>query len=49
MRVILSRKNRQIFNKVKYIQNQLQILTGRKKEKFYLHLPKKLMDPLTIN
>ena len=40
---ILNDKNPQIFHKVKYIQNQLK----RSQEKYYLHVSKKLIDPMT--
>ena len=37
----LSHKNPQILNKVKYLQDQLQLLTESKQEKCYRHLSKK--------
>ena len=44
---ILSYKNPQISEKVKYLQNQLKLLTESNKESYYLHISKKLMDPMT--
>ena len=44
---ILSNKNPQIFEKVKYLQNQLKLLTESNKERYYLRVSKKLMDPMT--
>ena len=44
---ILSNKNPQIFEKVKYLQNQLKLLTESKTERYYLSISKKLMDPTT--
>ena len=45
---ILSNENLQIFEKVKYLQNQLKLLTESKKERYYLPISKKLMDQTTI-
>ena len=45
---ILSYKNPQISEKVKYLQNQLKLLTESNKESYYLRISKKLMDPMTI-
>ena len=36
-----------MFEKVKYLQNQLKLLTGSSKERYYLRISKKLMDPMT--
>ena len=36
-----------MFEKVKYLQNQLKLLTGSSKEGYYLRISKKLMDPMT--
>ena len=44
---ILSNKNPQIFEKVNYLQNQLKLLTESNKERYYLRISKKLMDPMT--
>ena len=44
---ILSDKNPQIFEKVKSLQNQLQCSIEDNKEKHYLRISKKLMDPAT--
>ena len=44
---ILSNENLQIFEKVKYLQNQLKLLTESKKERYYLPISKKLMDQTT--
>ena len=44
---ILSNKNPQIFEKVNYLQNQLKRLTESNKERYYLRISKKLMDPMT--
>ena len=43
----LSNKNPQIFEKVKYLQNQLKLLAESKKQRYYLRASKKLMDPMT--
>ena len=43
---ILSNKNLQIFEKVNYLQNQLKLLTESNKERYYLRISKKLMDPM---
>ena len=32
---------------MKYLQNQLKLLTERNKERYYLRISKKLMDPMT--
>ena len=45
--IFLSNKNPQIFEKVKYLQNQLKLLTESKTERYYLSISKKLMDPTT--
>ena len=44
---ILSKKNLQIFKKVKYLQNLLKLLTESNKQRYYLRISKKLMDPVT--
>ena len=44
---IWSNKNRQIFEKVKYLQNQLKLFTESNKEIYYLCIFKKLIDPMT--
>ena len=44
---ILSNKNPQISEEVKYLQNQLKLLTESKKERYYLRISKKLIDPMT--
>ena len=44
---ILSNKNPQIFEKVKYLQNQLKLLTESNKERYYLLVSKKLKDSMT--
>ena len=44
---ISSNKNPQIFEKVNYLQNQLKLLTESNKERYYLRISKKLMDPMT--
>ena len=44
---ILSNKNPQIFEKVKYLQNQLKFLTESIKERYCLRISKKLKDPMT--
>ena len=44
---ILSKKNPQIFEKVKYLQNQLKFLTESIKERYCLRISKKLKDPMT--
>ena len=44
---ILSNKNPQIFEEVKYLQNLLKLLTESKKERYYLRISKKLIDPMT--
>ena len=44
---ILSNKNPQTFEKVKYLQNQLKLLIESNKERYYLRISKKLMDPVT--
>ena len=36
-----------MFEKVKYLQNQLKLLTESNKERYYLRISKKLMDPMT--
>ena len=45
---ILSNNNPQIFEKTIYLQNQLKSLTESNKERYYLRISKKLMDPMTI-
>ena len=44
---ILSNKNIQIFKKVKHLQNLLKLLTESNKQRYYLRISKKLMDPVT--
>ena len=44
---ILSNKNPRIFEKVKYLQKQLKLLTESNKERYYLRISKKFMDPMT--
>ena len=44
---ILINKNSQIFDKVNYLQNQLKVLSESNKERYYLRISKKLMDPMT--
>ena len=44
---ILSDKNPQIFHRVKRLQNQLKCSIEGNKEKHYLRISKKLMDPIT--
>ena len=44
---ILSDKNPQIFHKVKHLQKQLKNLIDHGREKYYLRISKKLMDPMT--
>ena len=44
---ILSDKNRQIFQKVKYLQTQLKNLIEHSQEKYYLRISKKLINPMT--
>ena len=44
---ILSDENPPIFDRVKSLQNQLQYLIEVNKEKYYLRVSKKLMDPVT--
>ena len=44
---ILSGKNLQIFDGVKSLQNQLKYSIEGNKEKYYLRILKKLMDPIT--
>ena len=44
---ILINKNYQIFDKVNYLQNQLKVLSESNKERYYLRISKKLMDPMT--
>ena len=44
---ILSNKNPQIFEKEKYLQNQLKLSTETNKERYYLTIYKKLMNPMT--
>ena len=44
---ILSNKNPQIFKKVKYLQNHLKLLTESNKERYYLRVAIKLIDPMT--
>ena len=41
------KKNPEIFKKVNYLQNQLKLLTESNKERHYLCISKKLMDPMT--
>ena len=43
----LSNKNSQIFVEVNYLQNQLKLLSESNKERYYLRISKKLMDPMT--
>ena len=40
---ILSNKSPQIFEKVKYLQNQLKLLTESNKERYHLRISKKLI------
>ena len=44
---ILSDKNPQIFQKVKYLQTQLKNLIEHSQEKYYLRISNKLMNPMT--
>ena len=44
---VLSNKNPQISEKVNYLQNQLKLLTENNKERYYLRISKKVMDPMT--
>ena len=44
---ILSNENPLMFNKMKYLQNQLKLLTESNREIFCLHSSKKLVDPMT--
>ena len=44
---VLSNKNPQISEKVNYLQNQLKLLTENNKERYYLRISKKVMDPKT--
>ena len=44
---ILSNKNPQTFEKVKYLQDQLKLLIESNKERYYLRISRKLMDPVT--
>ena len=44
---ILSYKNPQIFDGVKSLQNRLKCSVASNKEKYYLRISKKLMDPVT--
>ena len=44
---MLSDKNPQIFDRLTSLQNQLQCLIEGNKEKYYLRIFKKLMDPIT--
>ena len=44
---ILSDKNPQIFQKVKYLQTKLKKLIEHCQEKYYLRISKKLMNPMT--
>ena len=44
---ILINKSSQIFDKVNYLQNQLKVLSESNKERYYLRISKKLMDPMT--
>ena len=44
---ILTNKNPQIFDRVKRLENQLKCSIEGKKEKYYLRISKKLMDPTT--
>ena len=43
---ILSHKNHQIFYGVKSLQNRLKCSIASNKEKYYLRISKKLMDPV---
>ena len=42
-----SNKDSKLFNKTEYLQNELKFLIEAKKEKYYSHISKKLMNPLT--
>ena len=44
---ILNDKNPQIFQKVKYLQTHLKNLIEHSQEKYYLHISKKFMNPMT--
>ena len=44
---ILSDETPQIFDRVKSLPNQFKYLTESNKEKYYLRIPKKLVDPIT--
>ena len=44
---ILSNKNPQFFDRVKSLQNQLKCSIEGNKQKYYLRISKKLMDPIT--
>ena len=44
---ILSDKNPRIFERVKSLQNQLKCSIEDIKERYYLHISQKLMDPAT--
>ena len=44
---ILSNKNSQIFEQVKFLQNQLKLLHKSNKERHLFGISKKLMDPMT--
>ena len=42
-----SNKDSKLFNKTEYLQNELKFLIEAKKEKYYSHISKKLMNLLT--
>ena len=44
---ILSDETPQIFDRVKSLPNQFKCLTESTKEKYYLRIPKKLVNPIT--
>ena len=44
---VLSNKNPQTSEKVNYLQNQLKLLTENNKERYYLRISKKVIDPMT--
>ena len=43
----MSDKNTQIFQKIKYLQTQLKKLIEHSQEKYYSHISKKIMNPMT--